>query len=208
MLLRRSCIQGIRECSPHAASTRIGATSCQPRRYSRGGHVDAQRYFRRDERLCDDTCLRHHQVSRAALSGRDRGAPARSAGARQPRARHRCSAASPHSMQPISSSSLRSCSGPEGWQKGRHPELVDWLRSDASPRRPSLLGLLGHFPACRDRPLRRYGRDGALWLRECIRGRLSCGANPPGARAGHLRQTRGPDHFRRFHDMARSGAVP
>ncbi len=130
------------------------------------------------------------------------------AGSRQQPAGDRCSAVSPRSMQTDIVIVPSILLGPEGWQKGRHPELVDWLRAMHRPRRAAVLGLLGYFPARRDGAVRRHGCDGAFWLRPRLRGRLSAGADPPGARPRHLRQARGADHLGRLHDLARSGAVP
>ena len=98
--------------------------------------------------------------------------------------------------------------GPDGWEKDRHPELVDWFR--AMHRRGALLcsACSGIFLLAETGLFDGVGCDRAFRLCARLHRRLSRSAGASGARAGGFRQARGTDHVRRLHDLARPGALP
>ena len=185
---------------------RIEHAARQPGGAARRGGVHAGRHLRRDERGRADGAGRRRRA--AAVSRRDRRRGERRAATWPAACRSRCSARSTtieaSDIVIVPSVLLQ----PRGLAEGPLPAPGRLAAAHARARRDALLGLLGHLPAGRDRALRRQGRHRALRLRARLRGALSGGADPSGARAGDLRRARGTGQLGRLDDLARPGAVP
>ena len=97
--------------------------------------------------------------------------------------------------------------GAAGWG-GSLPARGGMAAPDARAGRDALLGVFGHLPAGRDRPLRRPGRDRALRIRPHVHRGLPRGAHSSGTSPADLGRARRAGEFRRLVELARRGSVP
>ena len=95
-----------------------------------------------------------------------------------------------------------------GWEKGRYPRLVNWLRAHARGRCNPLLRLFRPVPAGRDGTFRRQGFNGVFRLCPHLRRPLPGRGDSSGTGAGDLRPARGTGQLRCLDVLARSGALP
>ena len=96
----------------------------------------------------------------------------------------------------------------DGWEKGRYPRLVAWLRAMHARGAVLCSACSGIFLLAETGAVRRQGRHRALRLRARVHGHVSRSADAPRARARDLGAARGAGQLGRVDDLARPGAVP